>query len=113
MKRSPMPRGKPIARVAGTSLVKHSCHALGCKAVCPPRWLMCRACWSLVPRDLQDEVNRTVSLRGQRVDVSWAPWWRAQARAIHHVAMLKEPSPKGALWLAREIAFAERLEQRG
>lgn len=73
---------------------------------------MCGSCWAQVPRDMQDEVYRTVKLRGRACDASWAPWWRAQARAIHHVAMLKAPSPKGALWLKRELAFADRLETR-
>jgi hypothetical protein len=61
---------------------------------------------------MQAEVYRTVKLRGRYVDATWAPWWRAQARAIHHVAMLTAPSPKGALWLARELAFAEKLVTR-
>lgn len=87
----------------------HHCHALGCKAACPPRWLMCRPCWSQVPAELQREVYRTVKLRGPSCDASWAPWWRAQARAIHHVGMLKEPSSKGEAWLARELAFADTL----
>jgi len=42
----------------------HHCHALGCKSDCPPRWLMCRPCWSRVPPDVQAEVYRTVRLRG-------------------------------------------------
>jgi len=90
--------------------MSHHCHALGCSAACPPKHLMCRACWSQVPREMKDEVYRTVGLRGSRVDASWAPWWRAQARAIHHVAMLRQPSLKGALWLANAMRFADRLE---
>ena len=43
----------------------HHCHALGCKSSCPPRWLMCRPCWSKVPVDLQAEVYRTVSMPGR------------------------------------------------
>jgi hypothetical protein len=94
--------------------MEHHCHALGCKAACPPRWLMCRACWSKVPAEMQAEVYRTVKLRGRSCDKSWAPWWRAQAHAIHHVAMLKEPNEeKGTRWLNRELDFAVRLEARG
>jgi hypothetical protein len=92
--------------------MKHHCHALGCKAACPPAHLMCRACWAQVPSEMQAEVYRTVALRGKAVDATWAPWWRAQARAIHHVAMLRAPSPKGALYLARELAFADKLDAR-
>ncbi len=93
-------------------MAKHTCHALGCKTACAPRMLMCRACWSQVPPDIKSDVYRTVGLRGKLVDATWAPWWRAQSRAIHHVAMLREPSPKGAAYLARELAFADKLEGR-
>lgn len=91
----------------------HHCHALGCKSACPPRWLMCRQCWSRVPLDIQAEVNGTVGLRGPNIDATWAPWWRAQARAIAHVAMLQEPNEiKRDRYLAREMAFADKLEAR-
>jgi hypothetical protein len=92
---------------------EHHCHALGCKRACPPRWLMCRPCWSQVPKDIADEVYRTVRLRGPTVDASWAPWWRAQARAIAHVAHLREPNEaKRDAYLARELGFADKLEAR-
>jgi hypothetical protein len=88
----------------------HHCHALGCKAACPPRLLMCRACWALVPPALAVEVYRTVRLRGPYVDESWAPWWRAQAKAIAHVAFIKEPNEaRRDAYLAREMAVADRM----
>lgn len=94
--------------------MKHHCHALGCKTTCPPRMLMCRACWSQVPPDLQAEVYRTVKLRGPSADRTWAPWWRAQAKATAHVAMLKQPNEAARdRYLARELAFADTLETRG
>lgn len=93
--------------------MSHACHALGCRRGCPPRWLMCRDCWVLVPADIGAEVCRTVALRGSSVDASWAPWWRAQARAIAHVAFLKEPNiEKRDRYLAKELAFADSLESR-
>ncbi len=92
---------------------EHHCHALGCKAACPPRWLMCRACWSKLPADLAAEVYRTVSLRGNVVDATWAPWWRAQAKAIAYVAHLKEPNEaRRDAYLRKEMAFADKLESR-
>jgi hypothetical protein len=92
----------------------HHCHALGCKNACPPRWLMCRGCWARVPADLQAEVYRTVKLRGPSVDATWAPWWRAQAKATAHVAMLTEPNETMRdRYLARELGFADTLEARG
>jgi hypothetical protein len=73
---------------------------------------MCKSCWSQVPADIQSEVYRTVGLRGPSCDKTWAPWWRAQARAIAHVAYLKQPNEaKRDLYLARELAFADRLER--
>lgn len=74
---------------------------------------MCRDCWGRVPVEMQDEVYRTVGMRGKLVDETWAPWWRAQARAIHHVAMLREPNEvAGKRYMDREMAFADMLERR-
>jgi hypothetical protein len=95
-------------------MTAHHCHALGCKRACPPRWLMCKPCWSQVPRDVQDEVYATVGKRGPVVDATWAPWWRAQAKAIAHVAFLKEPNvEKRDRYLDNAMAFADRLEAKG
>lgn len=75
---------------------------------------MCGPHWAQVPADLQREVYVTCRERGRRIDATWAPWWRAQAKAIHHVGMLTEQNAeKGARWLARELAFAAKLEARG
>jgi hypothetical protein len=93
--------------------MNHHCHALGCDKPCPPRWLMCSNCWSKVPADLAAEVYRTVRLRGAEVDASWAPWWRAQAQAIAHVAFLREPNAeKRDKYLKRELDFADSLESK-
>ena len=93
---------------------EHHCHALGCKAQCPPRWLMCKPHWSRVPPDLQAEVYRTVKLRDPRsIDETWAPWWRAQARAIAHVAFLEHPDvEKRDAYLAREMRVADEMEKQ-
>lgn len=91
--------------------MKHTCHALGCKRPCPPRHLVCKECWALVPHDLAQEVYRTVKLRGPYVDKSWAPWWRAQARAIAHIARSAGVNFVD-VFIAKEMAFADRLEAR-
>lgn len=92
-------------------MTAHHCHALGCKNACPPKWLMCRACWAAVPEDMAEEVYRTVKLRARVIDASWAPWWRAQAKAIAHVAFMKEPNVvKRDAYLARAERTAERME---
>lgn len=93
--------------------MNHHCHALGCKQDCPPRWLMCRECWAAVPPDLAAEVYRTVKLRGKCIDATWAPWWRAQAKAIAHVAFLKSPNvEKRDAYLARAEEVASEMEKR-
>lgn len=75
--------------------------------------LMCGPCWAQVPQPLAKEVYRTVKLRGPFADKTWAPWWRAQAKAIAHVAHLREPNEqKRDAYLARELAFADTLAGR-
>lgn len=72
---------------------------------------MCGPHWARVPADLQREVYRTVKLRGPDADKTWAPWWRAQAKAIAHVAFLEHPDvAKRDAYLARELGFADELE---
>ena len=89
--------------------MRHSCHALGCDRACPPAHLMCAPCWGRVPPALQREVYRTVKLRGPSVDATWAPWWRAQARAIAAVAFARDVDAERH-YLAHELAFADQLE---
>lgn len=102
----------------------HHCHAIDCRASCPPRFLMCPSHWRMVPLELQHEVCRTVVLRAPRsVDATWAPWWRAAHRAIDHVyraellvrADLDEAGrAQGLAWaeraLSKDLAFADELE---
>ena len=74
---------------------------------------MCRPCWALVPQDIAREVYRTVKLRGKVVDKSWAPWWRAQAKAIAHVAFLREQNTtKRDAYLAHAMTIADKMESR-
>lgn len=97
----------------------HHCHLPGCKAACPPRWLFCKPHWSKVPAEIQREVYATVGKRGPHVDETWAPWWRAQAKAEHAVLMAEAEADENcalAEWtekrLARELAFAHTLDKR-
>lgn len=93
--------------------MKHRCHALKCKAPCPPRWLMCKKHWNMVPKKIQVEVYETVGLRGPRVDATWAPWWRAQAKAIGFVANKEEPNKElYEKYLKRANDFADGLEKK-
>lgn len=91
----------------------HHCHLPGCKAACPPRWLMCWPHWRMVPKPLADEVYRTVALRGSDCDATWAPWWRAQANAIAAVGRQVYPNDTSVeRWLKRELAIADQLEAK-
>lgn len=101
----------------------HRCHAIGCSAPCPPKHLMCAACWALVSPETQAEVYRTVKLRDMRsVDATWAPWWRASHRAMFEAAVaagldghVREDRPPWSAqrWLDQELAWADGLEKGG
>lgn len=39
-----------------TTSIKHTCHARGCNTAVPPRMLMCKRHWYMVPYDLRQEV---------------------------------------------------------
>lgn len=76
---------------------------------------MCGSHWQKVPPGLQRDVYATVRQRDRdSIDHTWAPWWRAQAKAVHHVLALElgEDSPEVAAYLDRELAFAATLEAR-
>lgn len=93
--------------------MKHHCHNPVCRKPCPPRHLMCGPCWATVPAELQRDVYRTVKLRGGLVDESWAPWWRAQARAIDAaLEAAGADADKRKRLLDHELAFADELEER-
>ena len=97
--------GSAMGRAVVARSAMNHCHALGCNNPCPPKWLICRSCWRLVPPDIQAEVSR---------NATWAPWWRAQARAVASVANLAEPNEaRKAAYLARAMTFADTLEARG
>lgn len=92
--------------------MKHTCHALGCRAACPPRMLMCRACWSTVSPATKREVYRTVTMRDMTgCDHTWAPWWRAAHTAIAEAARAAGRNPEEVdAWLAHEMKVADELE---
>jgi hypothetical protein len=88
--------------------VHHHCHVPGCTVTTAPKLLTCPAHWKLVPEALEREVYLTVNKRGRVIDASWAPWWRAQAKAIHAIMQAEKSRPREA----REVARA-RIEGRG
>lgn len=68
---------------------------------------MCRACWALVPSEIQGAVYATFKRRSKSVDASWGPWWRAHSRAI--AANAKE---RGIFTDDYATAYLERAEAR-
>ncbi len=75
--------------------------------------LTCAPHWRLVPAELQREVYATVGKRGKLIDASWAPWWRAQAKAIHAIMQAEgRDAEKLAKWFEREMKTADQMEGR-
>lgn len=101
-------------------MAAHHCHALDCRMPCPPAMLMCKPCWAHVTPPTQKEVYRTVRLRGSYIDASWAPWWRAQAKAIAECYLSKvalstlseAEKTEAQVWVARYLAREEKVARR-
>ncbi len=75
--------------------------------------LTCAPHWRLVPADIQREVYATVGKRGKLIDASWAPWWRAQAKAIHAIMQAEgRDAEKLAKWFAHEMKVADQMEAK-
>ena len=89
----------------------HHCHLPGCRVSTPPRYLMCPKHWRLVPEDLAADVYATVDTRDKVCNGSWAPWWRAQAKAIHAVQLATGVSQEAAdRRLKDELLQADALD---
>lgn len=75
-------------------MTSHHCHALNCKAPCPPRMLMCGPCWAVVPRGLQALVYRhfnPAQCRGADRPSPSGPWMIAADCAILANALVRSP----------------------
>lgn len=68
-------------------MARHTCHAAGCSTPCPPKCLMCRKHWFMVPRPLRDRVWATYQ-EGQEAGMATpsAAWHSAANAAINTVA---------------------------
>ena len=66
---------------------RHVCHAHGCSVVVPPRLLMCRKHWSLVPAPLRDAVWRTYRPGQERTKDPTHEYLAAAQAAIDAVAV--------------------------
>jgi hypothetical protein len=75
--------------------VDHTCHALTCDVPVPPKMLMCKRHWSMVPKHLRDRVWATYQIGQERRDGGPLPseaWHHAADAAICAVAC-KEGRP--------------------
>lgn len=86
------------------SRLEHVCHARDCKDPCPPKHLMCKRHWSMVPKALQSAVWDTYSPGQERgVGLPTRDWHDAADAAIRAVAdkeakasrTTKRETPKG------------------
>lgn len=103
--------GTAVLRAAkGGGDLRTTCKAIGCREAIGSQFLMCRGHWSKVPKELQDEVYRTFRARNSVMDATWAPWWRAQARAVAAIHPWVNETAK-ELWLSHEESCAVRLER--
>lgn len=69
--------------------MKHTCHARGCEKPCPPKHLMCRPHWFMVPKPLRDAVWAAYRPGQERDKQPSAEWHEAADAAIRRVAELE------------------------
>ncbi len=80
----------------------HTCHAIGCKDLVQPRYLMCYSHWSMVSSTLQSRVWATY-VEGQEIRKDPTPeYLEAQEAAVRYVAQKEGKLPK-------EIAVTEAM----
>ena len=75
--------------------MSHTCHARGCAAPVPPRMLMCRRHWTMVPRELQNAVLKSY-LPGQEVRKNPTAVYLETARTAILAVFAKEQAKAGA-----------------
>lgn len=66
----------------------HNCHARNCEVPVPPKMLMCRRHWYMVPREMRNRVWNTYQ-RGQEIGqvLPTEAWFEASKEAIEAVAI--------------------------
>lgn len=68
------------------AVMAHTCHARGCTIAVPPKMLMCRRHWFLVPKALRDAVWRTYHPGQERTKDPTSEYLAAAHAAIEAVA---------------------------
>lgn len=91
------------------------CHLPGCPRRCAKGHIFCAHHWRLVSPALRRKVMATSKQRGERIDATWAPWWKAQATAKAQV-LRKIHGDEDREWIDNQLRaalqVAERLEKR-
>jgi hypothetical protein len=67
----------------------HHCHAEGCNVEVPPKLLMCRKHWFMVPKNLQARIWATYR-PGQEIDKNPSPEYREAQRAAIDAVKAKQ-----------------------
>lgn len=70
--------------------MSHVCHALKCADPCPPKHLMCRRHWRIVPLTLKRAVMRSFQPGQEDGKLRPSGWWFASARAAIRAVAVKE-----------------------
>lgn len=70
--------------------MSHCCHAVRCQVEIPPKMLMCRRHWFMVPKDLRDRVWAAYRA-GQEVDKAPSTAWHEAATEAIRAVAAKEP----------------------
>ncbi len=79
-------------------VIPHHCHVNGCQVPVPPKLLMCRRHWKLVPRRLQRAVwvHFNPAQCGPDVEARPLPtkkWHEAADAALRYVEKIEAPPP--------------------
>lgn len=83
--------------------VRHVCHAPGCRTGIPPRYLMCRRHWAMVPPGVQAMVWDTYR-PGQEVDKRPSRPWKRAAWLAKAAVCEAQGNPDGAAFFAQLAA---------
>lgn len=76
---------------------QHHCHATGCRIEIPPKLMMCRCHWYMVPKMLRDRVWVTYR-PGQEIDKNPSDVYMAvQRRCIQAVEKVDPEGVRGGL----------------
>lgn len=86
----------------------HTCHARGCSTHCPPKHLMCKRHWGMVPPELQQAVWGTYQPGQERGGYRPTKAWHEAADAAIEAVYQRETKAR-----MRSGGSTKRTEPRG